>query len=66
LQFLSLKENKHLHILKDEIMELRNELSKAEYANTLRSDSVWDKEQVIELITNQFNGLPNTIGELYK
>jgi IS4 transposase len=29
---------------------------------------VWDKknEQVIELITNQFNWSPNTIGELYK
>jgi hypothetical protein len=73
LQFVSLKENelpenKHQHILKDEIIELRNEPSKAKYVNTLRRVSVWDEEneQVIKLITNQFNWLANTIGELYK
>lgn len=73
LQFVSLKENKlpknkHKHSLKDEIIELRYESSKTKYGNTLRRVSVWDQEneQVIELITNQFNWSPNTIGELYK
>jgi hypothetical protein len=73
LQFVSLKENdlpenKNQHILKDEIIELKNDVSKAKYPNTLRRVSVWDEEnqQVIELITNQLNWSPNTIGELYK
>jgi hypothetical protein len=73
LQFVSLKENelpenKHQHILKDEIIELKNELSKEKYPGKLRRVSVWDEknEQVIEIITNQFNWSPNTIGDLYK
>ena len=46
----------------------KNESSKSKYPNKLRRVSVWDEEnkQVIELITNQFNWSPNTIGELYK
>jgi hypothetical protein len=73
LQFEMLKENnlpenRHQHILKDEIICLKNESSKSKYPGKLRRVSVWDEEnkQVIELITNQFNWSPNTIGELYK
>jgi len=73
LQFETLKENdlpdnRHQHILKDEIICLKNESSKSKYPGKLRRVSVWDDEnkQVIELITNQFNWSPNTIGELYK
>ena len=42
--------------------------SKSKYPGKLRRVSVWDEEnkQVIELITNQFNWMPNTIWELYK
>jgi hypothetical protein len=73
LQFVSVKENelpdnKHQHILKDEIIELKSDVSKAKYPKKLRRISIWDEEneQVIELITNQCNWSPNTIGELYK
>jgi hypothetical protein len=73
LQFETLKENnlpdnRHQHILKDEIICLKNESSKSKYPGKLRRVSVCDEEnnQVIELITNQFNWSPNTIGELYK
>jgi len=73
LQFITVKENelpenKHQHILKDEVIELKNDVSKAKYPKMLRRVSVWDEQnkQVIELITNQFKWSPNTIGELYK
>lgn len=73
LQYVTIKENElpeniHQHILKDEIIELKNELSKTKYPNKLRRVSIWDEEnqQVIELITNQFTWSPNTISELYK
>lgn len=73
LQFISVKENelpdnKQQHILKDEVIELKNDASRSKYPNKLRRVSVWDEEnqQVIVLITNQFNWSPNTIGELYK
>jgi len=73
LQFISVKENelpdnKQQHILKDEVIELKNGASRSKYPNKLRRVSVWDEEnqQVIELITNQFSWSPNTIGELYK
>jgi len=60
--------NKHQHILKDEIIELKNEGSKEKYPKRLRRVAVWDdvNKQVIELITNQFTWSCNTIGELYK
>lgn len=60
--------NKHQHILKDEIIELKNEDSKEKYPKRLRRVAVWDdvNKQVIELITNQFTWSCNTIGELYK
>ncbi len=60
--------NKHQHILKDEIIELKNDGSKEKYPKRLRRLAVWDdvNKQVIELITNQFTWSCNTIGELYK
>ena len=73
LQFTTIKENelpenRHQHILKDELIELKNGPSKLKYPNKLRRVSLWDdvNQQVIELITNQFHWSPNTIGELYK
>ena len=61
-------ENKHQHILKDEIICLKNESSKSKCPGKLRHVSVWNEEnkQVIERISNQFHWSPNTIGELYK
>lgn len=73
IQFTVIKENKlpenrHQHILKDEIIELKNKSSKEKYPKRLRRVAVWDDEnkQVIELITNQMTWTSNTIGELYK
>ena len=73
LQYVTIKEKElpndlHQHIMKDEIIELKNESSKNKYPNKLRRVSVWDEEnqQVIELITNQITWSPNTISELYK
>lgn len=64
----SLPENRHQHILKDEIIELKNKSSKAKYSKRLRRVAVWDdkNKQVVELITNQMTWTSNTIGELYK
>lgn len=63
-----LPENKHQHILKDEIIEFKNKSSKDKYPKQLRRVAVWDdvNEQVIELITNHLTWTSNTIGELYK
>ena len=63
-----LPQNKHPHLLKDEIIELKNEGSKNKYPKQLRRIAIWDDEnkQVIELITNHLNWVANTIGELYK
>ena len=63
-----LPENRHQHILKDEIIELKNKSSKERYPKRLRRVAVWDdvNQQVIELITNQMTWSCNTIGELYK
>ncbi len=63
-----LPKNRHQHILKDEIIELKNKSSKEKYPKRLRRVAIWDdlNEQVIELITNQMNWTANTIGELYK
>jgi hypothetical protein len=63
-----LPENKHQHILKDEIIELKNKSSKEKYPKKLRRVAVWDdvNQQVIELVTNQMTWSANTIGELYK
>jgi Transposase DDE domain/Domain of unknown function (DUF4372) len=63
-----LPENRHGHILKDEIIELKNKSSKEKYPKRLRRVAVWDdvNKQVIEIITNQMTWTANTIGELYK
>lgn len=63
-----LPDNRHQHILKDELIELTGVLSKKKYPKPLRRVSVWDEvnEQVIEIITNQLTWTANTIGELYK
>jgi hypothetical protein len=63
-----LPENMHQHVLKDEIIELKNKSSKEKYPKKLRRVAVWDdvNEQVVELITNQMTWTSNTIGELYK
>ena len=64
----NLPENNHPHLLKDEIIELKNKSSKQKYPKRLRRVAVWDDEnkQVIELITNQLKWCANTIAELYK
>jgi len=63
-----LPDNRHQHILKDEIIELKSKSSKEKYPKRLRRVAVWDdiNKQVIELITNQMTWTANTIGELYK
>lgn len=63
-----LPENRHQHILKDEIIELKTDASKQKYPKQLRRVAVWDEvnQQVIELITNHLTWTSNTIGELYK
>ena len=73
IQYTVIKENelppnRHEHILKDEIIELKNKSSKEKYPQRLRRVAVWDDEnqQVIELITNHMTWTANTIGELYK
>ena len=73
LRFTSIKEielpdNRHEHVLIDEIIELKNKTSKEKYPKRLRRVTVWDEEnnQVIELITNQMKWSCNTIAELYK
>jgi hypothetical protein len=62
-----LPENRHQHILKDEIIELTGK-TKEKYPKRLRRVAVWDEknQQVIELITNQLKWSCNTISELYK
>jgi hypothetical protein len=69
---LSIKENElpeNWHILKDKIIEFKSEISKAKYSKKLRRVSDWNdekKNQIIELITNQFTWSPNTIVNLIK
>jgi hypothetical protein len=73
IQFKSIKENelpenRHHHILKDEIIELTGVQTKNKYPKKLRRVVVWDDKnhQEIELITNQKTWSANTISELYK
>ena len=73
IQYITVKENelpenKHQHILKDEIIELKNNASKEKYPKKLRRVVVWDEvnSQTIEIITNQMTWTANTIGELYR
>lgn len=64
----NLPENRHEHILIDEIIMLKNKASRQKYPKKLRRVALWDDEnkQVIELITNQMTWSCNTIAELYK
>ena len=61
---LELPDDKHQHILKDEIIELKN----SKYHKRLRRIAVWNDEKkfVVEIITNNIKWTANTIGELYK
>ena len=63
-----LPENRHPHLLKDEIIEFKNAGSKTKYPKRLRRVAIWDdiNKQEVELITNHFTWVANTIGELYK
>jgi len=72
IQYTTIRENelpekRHPHLLKDEIIELKNKVSKSKYPQYLRRVAIWDDEnkQVIELITNQMSWSANTISELY-
>lgn len=61
---LDLPNNRHEHILKDEIIELKN----SKYPRRLRRVAVWNEEKqfVVKIITNNFAWTANTISELYK
>ncbi|MCP4459283.1 MAG: IS4 family transposase, partial [Cytophagales bacterium] len=73
IQYASIKENdlpddRHEHVLKDEIVKLTGVQSKKKYQGRLRRVAIWDEEnkQVIEVITNQMSWTANMISELYK
>lgn len=68
LKELELPENKHQHLLKDEIIELTGNKTKEKYSKKLRRVALWDEknQQTIEVITNQMSWTANTIAELYK
>lgn len=63
-----LPEERHQHILIDEIIELTGTKTKENYKRKLRRVALWDEknQQTIELITNQMSWTANTITELYK
>ena len=63
-----LPENPAQHVLKDEIIELSNKVSKEKYPRKLRRVAVWDDEnqQTIELLTKNFKWSAQTIADLYK
>jgi hypothetical protein len=65
---LELPENRHPHLLKDEIIVLSKEASINKYKGKLRRVAIWSEEHqcVIELITNNLKWCANTISELYK
>lgn len=73
IQFKTIKErelpeDRHQHLLKDEIIELTGNKTKEKYPRKLRRVALWDEknQQTIEVITNQMNWTANTITELYK
>ncbi len=65
---LELPQDRHQHVLKDEIIELTGNKSQSKYPKTLRRVALWDEinQQTIEVITNQKSWTANTITELYK
>ena len=73
LKFKTIKENelpdnRHQHVLIDEIIEFTGIQAKRKYPKKLKRVAIWDDEnkQVIELITNQMSWTANTISELYR
>lgn len=65
---LELPEERHQHVLKDEVIELTGTKTKEKYPKKLRRVVLWDEknQQTIEVITNQMSWTANTITELYK
>ena len=70
IAFESVRENdlpddRHQHILKDEIVTVKNPKYNGK---RLRRVAVWNEEKgfTVELLTNNFTWTANTIGELYK
>jgi hypothetical protein len=65
---LELPQDKHQHLLKDEIIELTGTKTKEKYPKKLRRVALWDdeKQQTIEVITNHKSWTANTITQLYK
>ncbi|MBK8981984.1 MAG: IS4 family transposase [Ignavibacteria bacterium] len=63
-----LPENKDSNILKDEVILLFKEDTRAKYPEKLRRVAVYDSEndQTIEIITNNFNWTASTVADLYK
>lgn len=63
-----LPDNRHEHILVDEYIELSEEETAQKYPQKLRRVVVFNEEknETIELLTNNFTWTANTIGELYK
>jgi len=63
-----LPEKRHQHVLLDEYIELSHSPTYEKYPARLLRVVIYDseKDQTIELITNQFTWTANTIGELYK
>lgn len=63
-----LPDNRHGHILIDEIIGLTGVKSKQKYPKRLRRVAIYDpiNKQRIELITNQMSWTANTISELYR
>lgn len=73
IQFTTVRENelpdnRHEHLLKDEIIKLTGVQSKKKYPKRLRRVAIWDEEnkQLVEVITNPMSWTANTIIELYK
>lgn len=68
LKELELPDNRHHHILKDEIVELSGLNTQNQYPKRLRRVVAYDEKnnRPIELITNQLSWTANTISELYK
>ncbi|MFO7446189.1 MAG: IS4 family transposase [Ignavibacteriaceae bacterium] len=65
---LQLSTNKDQHILKDELIRLKEEDSAGKYPDILRLVSVYDEKnnKVIEVLTNNLTWTASTIAELYK
>ncbi len=65
---LDLPDDRHEHILKDEVVELCGINTRKKYPKRLRRVAIYDEKnnRTIELITNQLSWTANTISELYK